>query len=134
MIKKAGCILINIKKKEIALVCRKGKYSFPKGQLEENETLQECAIRETLEETEHECELIDNKEIAILSYKDLKGQDVEGHFYIAIDKGKTSKIIEDNKKEQTKWIKIQDVEKTLSHKNLIEFWKDIKNKVEEVIQ
>ena len=31
MIIKAGCILINIKTREIALICRDGKYSFPKG-------------------------------------------------------------------------------------------------------
>ena len=38
MIKKAGGILINIQNKEIALVCRNGEYSFPKGHLEKNET------------------------------------------------------------------------------------------------
>ena len=134
MIKKAGCILINQNKKEIALVCRKGKYSFPKGHLEENETIKECAIRETIEETGHECELLNNKEIKIINYKDSKGQDVEVYFYLAMDKGKTSKTIENNKKEQTKWVKLDDVEKTLSHQNLIEFWKSIKNKIEEVIQ
>ena len=42
-VKKAGCILINKKTKEIGLVYRiKHKdYSFPKGHLEKNETLKE---------------------------------------------------------------------------------------------
>ena len=44
IVKKAGCILINLDTEEIALVLRKGKFSFPKGHLEEGETLQECAI------------------------------------------------------------------------------------------
>ena len=35
--------------KEIALVDQNGEYSFPKGHLEGNEKIQECAIRETIE-------------------------------------------------------------------------------------
>ena len=51
IVQKAGCILLNYDKQKIALVCRNNEYSFPKGHLEENETIQECAIRETIEET-----------------------------------------------------------------------------------
>ena len=50
-VKKAGCILINYEKQKIALVCRNNEYSFPKGHLEKGETIQECALRETIEET-----------------------------------------------------------------------------------
>ena len=84
MIKKAGCILINIVNKEIALVCRNGEYSFPKGHLEINETIRECAIRETIEETGHSCHLVNNKEISINHYKDSKGNAIENYFYLAI--------------------------------------------------
>ena len=44
---KAGIILIN--KNKIALIYRDNynDYSFPKGHLEDNESLIECAIRET---------------------------------------------------------------------------------------
>ena len=42
--KKAGCILINLETKKIALVNRKNEYSFPKGHLEEGEKFEECEI------------------------------------------------------------------------------------------
>ena len=52
-VKKAGSILINKEIKKIGLEKKKKKddYSFPKRHLEKDETLQECAIRETIEET-----------------------------------------------------------------------------------
>ena len=134
MIKKAGCILINIVNKEIALVCRKGEYSFPKGHLESNETLQECAIRETIEETGHTCHLLNNKEISIIHYIDSKGNEIENYFYLAVDDGTAEIEIKEKEKEITVWKKYNDVEKTLSHQNLKDFWNEIKFKIEKVFE
>lgn len=134
MVKKAGCILINMDKKEIALVCRKGEYSFPKGHLEVNETLQECAIRETIEETGHSCHLLKNKEISIIQYNDSKGNEVENYFYLAIDDGQSKIEIKEKDKEITVWKKYNEVEKTLSHQNLKDFWNEIKFEIEKVIE
>lgn len=131
--KKAGCILINKVNKEIALICRKGEYSFPKGHLKKGENLQSCAIRETREETGHNCHLIDEKEIAVIYYNDSRGNEVENYFYIAIDDGKTNMIIKEKDREITVWKKYSDVEETLSHENLKEFWKEIKEKVGDLI-
>ena len=51
--KKAGCFLIKKETKEIALIYRKKQedYSFPKGHVEEGESIKEAAVRETAEET-----------------------------------------------------------------------------------
>lgn len=129
MIQKAGCILINIDKKEIALVCRKGEYSFPKGHLEKGETLKECAIRETKEETGHDCHLVDNKEISIIHYNNSRGEKVENYFYLAIDDGLSEEKIEEKDKEVTVWKAYDEIEDILSHQNLKDFWNEIKLKV-----
>lgn len=134
MIIKGGCILINIENKEIALVCREGNYSFPKGHLEEGETIVECAIRETIEETGHNCHLYSQKEIAIIYFNNSKGEKVENYFYIAIDDGKSKKEINYKDKEITVWKKYTEVEETLSHENLKQFWNEIKEKVENIIK
>ena len=66
-VKKAGCILINRKDNTIALVYRKkyNDYSFPKGHLEEGETIEECALRETAEETKHVARFLEKDPIYI---------------------------------------------------------------------
>jgi 8-oxo-dGTP diphosphatase len=50
---KAGCILLDLNNNKVGLVYRRkhNDFSFPKGHLEKGETLEECAIRETEEET-----------------------------------------------------------------------------------
>lgn len=133
LVKKAGCILINLQEKEIALVCRNGKYSFPKGHLEKGESLVECAIRETKEETGHDCHLVSNKELSKIYYSNPKGENVENYFYLAIDDGITNDEIDEKDKEQTKWVKYSEVETTLSHQNLKDFWNEIKQKVNEIL-
>ena len=95
IVKKAGCILINMKEKKIALVLRNGDYSFPKGHLKEMETIKDCAKRETIEETGHEVEIL-GEEISIIRYKSSGGEDVENHLFIGIDTGRTNKKIAEN--------------------------------------
>lgn len=120
MILKAGCILVNFEEKEIALVCRNGEYSFPKGHLEGNETLQECAIRETKEETGHNCHIISDNVIDKLHYQNAKGEEILTNFYLAIDDGITEDIIEEKDREITVWKQYQYVETMLDYPNLKE--------------
>ncbi len=130
---KAGCILINKELKKIGLVYRKklNDYSFPKGHLEENETLSECAVRETTEETGRDCKLISDKEIGVIEYTNYEGQ-IKTYMFLALDKGKTNKKIAEKDKEELVWVNYNEVKSKLSYQNLKDFWNKVKEKVEKI--
>lgn len=136
MVKKAGTILINLENKKIGLIYREKQndYTFPKGHLEERETLLECAVRETEEETLRKNHLIDGKIIGVDKYSSEEENDVEVYYYLSIDEGKTSKDIELKDREELLWKDIDEVYSVLTYNNLRKMWKDIKNTVLKVIK
>lgn len=131
---KAGCILINLNNREIALVCRNGEYSFPKGHLEENETLQQCALRETKEETGHDCHLVDERVRAILHYTNARGEKVENYFYLAIDDGLTKDEIDEKDKELSVWRNYREIDNLLEYQVLKDFWYKVKKELNYIIE
>lgn len=136
VVKKAGCILLDVKNRKVGLVYRQNKndYSFPKGHLELGETLEECAVRETEEETGRKCSIISSITLPTLKYLDSKGCATETYCYLALDEGKSDKDITSELKHDLVWLSIERVEKVLSYQNLIDFWKEIKHLVYEVIE
>ena len=128
--KKGGCILLSSDKKKIGLVYREKlkDYTFPKGHIEDGETILECALREAEEETGRRCKLLSDEVIGIISYDNFEGK-IEVYMYLAIDCGCTDKVIAEKDKETLKWININDVEKVLSYSDLKDFWNEVKTDI-----
>ena len=128
---KGGCILINVKDKTIGLVYREqyDDYSFPKGHLEEGETLKECAIRETNEETKRACELLKDDYIYIEEYRTPRGEEVEMYYFLAKDIGPSDNTSTDT--HPTVWIPFDEVYDKLTYPSLKEVWNNVKGYVRE---
>lgn len=127
--KKAGCYLVDIKEKKLALVYRKKQddWSFPKGHLEKNETLEECAVRETAEETKRIAKIVEDIDPIIERYVTPNGEECECYMYIAIDSGKSDNSSLDV--HDTLWFDINDVDGKLSYQSLKNQWQIAKSKI-----
>lgn len=125
---KAGVVLINPENHKVGLVYRveKNDYSFPKGHLEKGETLQECAIRETAEETKRDCQLISDKEVEIIRYNN-DTESCEVYMYLAKDAGPSNNS--SLEVHDLKWVDWSAVEETLTYRNLKDFWIRVKENV-----
>lgn len=133
LVQKAGCILVDKKNKKIGLIYREelNDYSFPKGHLEEGETIKECAIRETAEETKRDCEIVDGYVISERYISSVK-EDTLCHFYIAFDKGESKNASEDT--HELIWTDLDKVHDKLSYNSLKKIWKEVRPKVEELLK
>ena len=132
---KAGTILINLETKQVALVYdkRNDSYAFPKGHLEEGESLPECAVRETEEETLRANHLYSPKEIDIIRYITPSGEFVENYMYVSIDDGPTTKQILEIDKEISAWFDFDKVLEKIKYEDLVEFWNKNKNEIKKIL-
>ena len=124
-IKKSGCIVFSKDKTKVALIYRdfRNDYTFPKGHIENNESLIECAIRETEEEIKVKPIIEDENNYYIENYESFEGN-IKVYYYIAYDDG-----ISDNKSSDTHdviWTDIKEVYSKLSYNSTKEMWKQIK--------
>ena len=123
---KSGCYVFNKENKSIALIYRDyhDDYSFPKGHLEDGETLQECAVRETAEEIKRTVVIVDEIEPTVERYTTPKGENCVCYMYVAKDIGHS-----DNTSTETHdliWVPINEVEDKLSYDGLKKYWLQVK--------
>ena len=117
LIKAAGGLIKN-KKGEILLIFRRGKWDLPKGKLDEDETIEECAKREVQEETGLQ-KLETGKLIEITYHTYVQfGKHIlkESHWYAMKATG-NEPLIPQTEEDITEivWVKKEDLKKYLSN-------------------
>ena len=122
---KAGCYLIDTQTKMVALIFREKQndFTFPKGHLEQNETLEECAIRETAEETKRNAKIVTTISPIVETYTTPKGEDCECHMFVATDKGPSDNTSTDT--HDLVWTPIDEVVGKLSYDSLKKSWQKV---------
>lgn len=127
---KAGCYLVDVKKRKVALVYREKRndWSFPKGHRENGETIEECAIRETAEETKRTAEIVSEIEPIVERYVTPNGEHCVCYMFVALDKGKSDNSSWDT--HDTYFIDFDKVEEKLSYDDLKQSWRKVKKQIE----
>jgi 8-oxo-dGTP pyrophosphatase MutT (NUDIX family) len=127
MLKEVSCGTIIIKNKSVLLIRQnQGHISFPKGHVEEGETHQETALRETYEETGIKAKIISNKEY-IVNYDTKEGINKNVIFFLA-------EVLEDGDMHPQEceirevfWTPIDDAAELLTYDNMKNLWLEIRN-------
>lgn len=105
---KAGLIVICKREKKVALIkgAISGKWGFPKGDVENGESLKQCAVREFKEETGHEIESI----VHDLSLK-VKGNPNRIYF-LSIVEQKFNMVYQRSEISEAKWVDLKSIRNT----------------------
>ena len=124
MKKEKSCGTIIIENNKVLLIQQTDNaWGFPKGHVENNETEQETAIRETKEETNLDVEIISNKKY-IINYKINNDIDKEVVFFLA---KKTSDKIkkQDEEIKNIKWVDLNQAFDIITYENTKGIYKEV---------
>lgn len=130
---KAGGALVLNEKKQILFIFRRGKWDLPKGKLDKGETIEQCAVRETEEETGLKNLKLDGPLLTTYHTYDENGRHIlkETYWYLLhsasneIPVPQTSEDI-----EIVKWVSIPDLHEVLDNtyasiRDVIKKWQEV---------
>ena len=104
-----------VTEKEILLIKTSTRgFSFPKGHLEENETIKECALRECQEETGLELKIIKKLPDLFFTKIDTGEHFIDNYYLMEVIGGKLTK---ENLGDELKWIPLSKVKDAFIFKN-----------------
>lgn len=124
MKKEKSCGTIIIENNKVLLIQQTDNaWGFPKGHIENNETEQETAIRETKEETNLDVEIISNKKY-IINYKINNEIDKEVVLFLA---KKTSDKIkkQDEEIKNIRWVDLNQAFDIITYENTKDIYKEV---------
>ena len=127
IVQKAGAVVLSKNNPEEILLLYQKKYndfSFPKGHVEDCETLEECAIRETKEETGLDIRLL--YPLNITHYSNKHDGDVEVTFFLA--QSLNDECVCPEKGCQIFWMSYDEAMQKLSYENLRNVLKALEEK------
>lgn len=108
----AGGGLVKNNDQEILLIFRRGKWDLPKGKLDENENIEECALREVREETGlTHLKIIRPLEITYHTYVLFGKHNLKETHWFEMNSTKAEKLIPQTEEDITeiKWVKKEDL-------------------------
>lgn len=109
---RAGGGLVKNNNQEILLIFRLGKWDLPKGKLDENENIEECALREVREETGlTHLKIIRPLEITYHTYVLFGKHNLKETHWFEMNSTKAEKLIPQTEEDITeiKWVKKEDL-------------------------
>ena len=126
---KAGAVILSKNNPDkIVIIYRKSEddFSLPKGHLEARETLEQCAIRETKEETGLDIELLST--LSVVTYTNNSDGYVETTYYLA--RSLNDNAVQPENGVDVHWMSLEEALQKISYKNLRQFLSDNKKLIE----
>lgn len=120
MEKSCGCIVFN-NGSVLIEESLNGIYGFPKGHIEDGESEEECAYRETLEETGISVSIDSSNRFSIF-YLVHENVPKEVVYFISSVSGSNPICIQEDEVKSASWVPINDVRDILTFDNLKDLW------------
>lgn len=124
--KSCGCIIID-DGKVLMIHQNNDTIGFPKGHMENNETEEETAIRETKEETNLDVSI--NKDLRFETNYIVNDNIYKEVVYFVSNKLSDNIIKQDEEIKDIKWVPIDNVLDLLQYDNIRELWKKVLKKI-----